>query len=127
MEYALDMGHCRVDAQEFIRGVGEGRPIDGLLALWRSAVEPAVLKTMPWAAVKRARAELIQRIAALAEPEQTALTELARFADLFLGDKDVDQIRQPSTFAAGRGRARDDEGDPQPARTVLPDHADHHP
>jgi CheY-like chemotaxis protein len=93
MEYALDMGHCRVDAQEFIRGVGEGRPIDGLLALWRSAVEPAVLKTMPWAAVKRARAELIQRIAALAEPEQTALTELARFADLFLGDKDVDQIR----------------------------------
>ena len=82
MEYALDMGRCWVDAQEFIRSVGDGRPIDSLLGLWRGAVEPAVLKTRPWAAVNRARAELIQRIAALAEPEQTALTELVRFAEL---------------------------------------------
>jgi CheY-like chemotaxis protein len=93
MEYALDMACCRVDAQEFIRGVGAGLPIDTLLGLWRGAVEPAVLKATPWATVRRARDALIQRIAALAEPDQTALTELARFADLFPGDKDVDQIR----------------------------------
>jgi len=93
MEYALDTGCCRVDAQEFIRGVGDGWPIDSLLGLWRGAIDPAVLNTRPWTAVKRARAELIRRIAALAEPEQTALTELDRFADLFPGDKDVDEIR----------------------------------
>ncbi len=91
-EYGLDPS-CRVDARDFVRGVREGWPSDELLRLWRGAPGPGVLDTWPWAEVRQARLSLLQRIAGLPEPEQAALAELGRFADLFPGDRDVDAIR----------------------------------
>jgi len=92
-EYALEAGRCEIDAREFACGVSTGLAIDELLHLWRGAVDPALLATNAWAAVRNARSELILRIAALPAAEQAALSELARFTALFPGDREVDLIR----------------------------------
>ena len=92
-EYSLDPRQCWVDSSEFVRGVDEGQPIDGLLQLWRGTLSPQILDTPPWSIVKQARARLIQRIAELPDREQAALTELGRFTGLFPGDAAVDAIR----------------------------------
>lgn len=91
--YYLDLTRCRVDAVDFVRGVDAGQEIDGLLRRWRGAVPEGVLNSPPWSAVKDARTRLIKRISELPEADQGALSGLARFADLFRDDQEVDRIR----------------------------------
>jgi CheY-like chemotaxis protein len=91
--YFLDQERCTVDALDFAHGVDGGADIDGLLQLWRGAVPADVLNSRPWKTVRDARSRLIDRIAGLPLEERTALTELARFTDLFPYDPEVDAIR----------------------------------
>ena len=91
--YFLGQERCTVNALDFAHGVDVGADIDGLLRLWRGAVPADVLNSRPWKTVKDARARLIERIAGLPLEERTALTELARFTELFPNDSEVDAIR----------------------------------
>ncbi len=93
MRYAVDQERCRIDAQEFVRGVAAGRPAGPLLRLWRGPVPAGVLDTTAWASIEQARRQLVRRIADLPEAELPAAEELERFGCLFPGDEDAQAIR----------------------------------